>query len=235
MFDLYKRLGPWYWIGWRIVRTHFAIWHAIKPIGVENIPLTGGLILACNHTSHLDPPSVGCACPRRMRYVAKEELFHQFFLSWYLPTIGVIPIRRGGGGKYMLDKATNAIRNGDIVTLFPEGTRSRTGYPRRAHTGVIVLAAMSDAPVIPVRISGTYDCMPPGSILPMPGKIQVAFGEPIRWEPGELDLDNRDQLTRETQRVMDAIIALPGWHPKKARTPEVETAKSKTLTARFDD
>lgn len=226
MFDLFKRLGPWYWFGWRVARTHMAIWHRIEPVDVHNMPITGGAIIASNHISHLDPPSVGCTTPRHMRFVAKEELFKQFFLSWYLPSIGVIPIRRGGGGRTMLEHAAVAVKNGDLVALFPEGTRSKTGGPGRPHTGVIVLAAMTDAPVIPVRISGTYDCMPPGSVLPGPGKIQVAFGEPIRWESGEIDTDNREQLVREVRKVMARIYELPGWHPKRAKASidEIEEA-----------
>lgn len=221
MFDFYKRVGPWYWIGWRAVRSHFAIWHGLKVLGVENMPATGGAILACNHISHLDPPAVGAATPRRMRYVAKEELFRQFFLSWYLPSIGVIPIKRGGGGSEMLEMAAEAVRDGDLVTMFPEGTRSRTGYPGEPRTGVIVLAAMTEAPVVPARVSGTYDCMPPGSRLPRPGPIQVAFGEPIRWPSGELDTRNREQMLNEAHKVMDTILSLPGWHPRLAKQPEI--------------
>ncbi|MFH1675852.1 MAG: lysophospholipid acyltransferase family protein [bacterium] len=186
-------------------------------MGVENIPKTGGFIVACNHISHLDPPAVGCANPRLSHFVAKEELFRQFFFSWYFGQIGIIPIKRGGGGRVMLDTAADAIKKGEVVTMFPEGTRSKTGMPGRPRTGFIVLAAMANCPIIPARVSGTYDCMPPGSGFPLPGKVQVVYGKPISWARDELNADNREQMISEAERVMNIILSLPGWHPKNAK------------------
>lgn len=209
--------GFWYYAGHSLVRMHYKVWHRIKFLNQDNVPLEGGAILACNHISHLDPPAVGIGLKRITRYIAKDELFHQFFLSWFFPMCGIIPLKRGGGGKQMLEKAAMAINDGYLITMFPEGTRSKTGWPQRPRTGMIVLAAMTGAPIIPARVSGSYDCMPPGSVFPLPLKIQVAYGEPIRWAPGELDTDDRDHMVDEARRVMDAIYALPGWHPKKAK------------------
>ncbi|MCX6645241.1 MAG: lysophospholipid acyltransferase family protein [bacterium] len=192
----------------------------MEVLGIENVPMQGGIIVASNHISHLDPPAIGSALPRKSYFVAKSELFEQVFLNWYLPRIGVIPIKRGGGGSnIMLDRAAEIVRKGNAISFFPEGTRSKTGMPGRPRTGVIVLAAMTGAPILPARVSGTYDAMPPGSIIPHGGKVQVAFGEPIRWQPGELNLEDRTQMLEEAKRLFDAIFALPGWHPKKAKIP----------------
>jgi 1-acyl-sn-glycerol-3-phosphate acyltransferase len=210
--------GFWYQIGWRALRAHLKFWNGLTTTGLENVPLTSGGIVASNHISHLDPPAVGTSIPKKVRFVAKEELFHQFFLSWYLPLAGVIPIKRGTSGQQMLDEAARAIEQGDLVIMFPEGTRSKTGLPGRPRTGVLVLASRTGAPVIPARISGSYDCMPPGSLFPRPGKIQVSFGKPIVWPQGSLDLNNRESLQREAQRLMETIIALPGWTPKRPRS-----------------
>jgi len=216
MFEFLRRTGPYYWFAWRVVRIHFTIWHQLKVIGVENVPLSGGALLAANHISHLDPPSIGVSLVRRTRFVAKQELFEQFFLKWFLPSLEVIPIKRGSGGSAMLETAIKAVEKGDLVTFFPEGTRSRTGYPGRPRTGIVVVAASTGVPVIPARVSGTFDCMPPGSRFPRPGPIQVAFGKPIVWKKGEIDLNNREQMQQAAQYIMDRIMELPGWFPKRA-------------------
>ncbi len=216
-----------YRLGWTLARAHYCIYHQLKVVGLENLPPSGGAVLAVNHVSHLDPPAVGAACPRAIRWVAKQELWNSRFLGWYFNAVGIIPIRRGSSsGGAMLDHAAQAIKDGSLVTLFPEGTRSKTGYPGKARSGVCVLAAMTGAPVIPVRISGSYDCMPRKTKIPRPGLIQVAYGEPITWAPGELDTENRKQMVSEAQRILEIIVSLPGWHPKKAKVPE-ETGTDK--------
>ena len=203
------------------MRGLLTFYNRLEADGLENVPLEGGALIGSNHISLLDPPAVGCCIPRHCRFVAKDELFHQFFLSWYLPLVGVIPIKRGSGGNLMLDKAVEEIEKGEMIVMFPEGTRSRTGYPIRPRSGIIVLAARTGAPIIPARISGSYDCMPPGSPFPLPGKIKVVFGKPIVYQPGEIDLENREQVQNETRRLMDTIMSLPGWIPRKAKAPEV--------------
>jgi len=223
-----KNFGIWYKIGWSFLRFHYRLWHRIEAVDPENVPEEGGVILASNHISHLDPPGIGVTLSRPVRFVAKDELFHQFFLSWYLPSIGVIPIKRGGGGREMLVHAADAVSDGDIVLLFPEGTRSKSGEPKRFRTGMVILAAMTGAPIVPVRISGSYDCMPPGSSFPKPGKIQVAFGKPVRYSPCQLNMDNREQMLEEASRIREMVASLPGWLPTKVKSGSRKTEREPT-------
>jgi 1-acyl-sn-glycerol-3-phosphate acyltransferase len=217
MFDFLKRVGFFYWLQYGIVRAHFAVWHRLTVNGQENIPLEGGIILAANHLSHLDSPSIGCCIPRRSRYVADTGMFRKFFLNWYLPRTGGIPIdRSSSGGEKMINTAVDVLKKGDLLILYPEGTRSRTGYPSRARTGMIVLACKAGVPIVPCRISGTFKCWPYSVKWPRPGPIQVSFGKPIQWNPDDLDLKNRGDLETKSTQVMAAIQSLPGWIPKTA-------------------
>lgn len=217
MFDFLKRVGLFYWLECGVVYAHFRFWHCLTITGQENIPLDGGVIVAANHLSHLDSPPIGCSIPRRARYVADTEMFKKFFLRWYLPLTGCIPIRRGGGGSDMIDTSADVLKKGDLMILYPEGTRSRTGLPGRVRTGIVVIAKQADVPIVPCRISGTFECWPWNSFWPKPGPIQVSFGNPIRWNPDEIDLDDREDIERKAEQVMDAIQALPGWIPKTAK------------------
>jgi 1-acyl-sn-glycerol-3-phosphate acyltransferase len=216
MFSRIREIGFWYWLGRSVVKTLLIIYNRMKAFGVENIPDSGGALVACNHISHLDPPVLGCAFLRKVHFVAKQELFEQVFLRWYLPLVGVIPIKRGSGGNLMLDTAEHVIESGGIVALFPEGTRSKTGFPGKPRTGIIVLAVRTGAPVIPARISGTFDCMPPGSLFPRPGGVQIVFGKPMVFTADKVDLDNREQVQQAAKELFDTILALPGWYPKRA-------------------
>lgn len=218
MFDFLKRVGLIYWLEYGIVHSHFKIWHRLKKTGQENIPLEGGVIVASNHLSHLDSPPIGGCIPRRARYVADTEMFKKPILKWYLPLTGGIPIRRGGGGSDMIDISCKVLNNGDLMILYPEGTRTRTGHSGRARTGIVVIAKKTGVPIVPCRISGTYECWPYSSVWPKPGPIQVSFGEPIRWNPDKIDLNDREDMARKAEEVMDAIQALPGWMPKTANS-----------------
>jgi 1-acyl-sn-glycerol-3-phosphate acyltransferase len=217
MFEKIREMGIWYWFGRGVVKALLLAYNQLKVVGKENVPMTGGLLMVCNHTSHLDPPSLACASPRQLNFVAKQELFETFFLKWYLPSVGVIPIKRGSGGNIMLDKAEVAIGKGACVALFPEGTRTKTGIAGKPRTGIIVLAVRTGAPIIPARISGSFDCMPPGSFFPKPGKIQIAFGKPVYITADKVDLSNREQVVGAAKDLLEIIMALPGWDPRNAK------------------
>ena len=124
--------------------------------GVENVPLTGGVILASNHKSYLDPPLIGSTLPREIHYLAKKQLFGVPLLGLWIRAHNAIPINREGFDRAGLEGALEVVRTGGALLLFPEGTRIRRrgmGPPRE---GIGLLVARSGVPVVPVHLRGTW-------------------------------------------------------------------------------
>ncbi|HEY4602525.1 MAG TPA: lysophospholipid acyltransferase family protein [Cerasibacillus sp.] len=128
----------------------------IKVRGKENIPKEGAVIICSNHISNLDPPVVGITSPRVIHFMAKEELFKKTFLNKLLTGINAFPVRRGMGDRNALRNGLKILKEGKVLGLFPEGTRSRTGELGKPLAGVGFFALRSDAVVIPCAIEGSY-------------------------------------------------------------------------------
>jgi 1-acyl-sn-glycerol-3-phosphate acyltransferase len=165
--------------------------------GLEHVPGEGGAVLAANHTSNFDPWPLGLPLfPRRyLRFMAKSELWW-FPLRLLLKGVGAFPVRRGEGDMEAIRTAVELCRQGDIVVMFPEGTRRRKGlrkkWKARAHTGAARIARDAEVPLVPAAIRGT-------DRLARLGPLRVAYGEPI-----EVTRDIRET----TERLMAAIRQL---------------------------
>ncbi len=161
----------------------FGIFFRLTSYGIENIPEKGGAIIAPNHQSFLDIPIVGSAMPRKMCTLGKKEFIESRKGAWFYRRMGGIPIDRGSTDLKDLRFAINALKQGNLLLLFPEGTRSingRVGYIRK---GAIFLSYKSLVPVVPVGIAGTEKALPKNARFPKPVHIVVTFGKPIRlWE-----------------------------------------------------
>jgi 1-acyl-sn-glycerol-3-phosphate acyltransferase len=157
------------------------LWFRISIAGREHIPLEGAAIIAPNHKSFWDSFFIGVATPRPIRYMAKVELFEGTWYGRLLLRLGAFPVRRGESDEEALETARHILRNGELLALFPEGTRvrdpDRLGDPRR---GAARLAIEFSAPIIPAAISGT-DHLFLGPI-PKPKRVQIAFAEPVSVE-----------------------------------------------------
>jgi 1-acyl-sn-glycerol-3-phosphate acyltransferase len=145
--------------------------------GRENVPKTGAVIVASNHISYWDPLLVGTAAMREQHFLAKEELFRGP-LGWLIRSYNAIPIRRGRADLSGLAKATDVLRAGRSLILFPEGTRQRDGELRAARPGLGMLAVGSDALVVPTCIMGSNR---PGKWLFRQSKLRVDFAPPRTW------------------------------------------------------
>jgi len=176
--------------------------------GVDNIPRTGGALIAGNHISFLDPPAVGSALPRRSYYFAKQQLFQIPIFSLIIRKFYAFPVHREGLDRTAICNAVNLLRAGELVTMFPEGTRSPDGKLQDASRGAAFIANMADVPIIPCALVGTDKVLPRGAWYLHRGKIAVSFGEMIDvrdyCEPDGHEID----LAAATEALMTSIAKM---------------------------
>ena len=144
-----------YWLVRAILQPAFHAYFRLRRIGREHIPAQGPVIIASNHRSFLDPFVIGMMARRPMYYVAKKELFAPRPVAWMLSALGAFPVDRGASDMAMIETARALLARGEIVLMFPEGTRTRPGPLGRPKRGVGRLALETGAPVVPVAVSGT--------------------------------------------------------------------------------
>ena len=145
--------------------------------GAEKVPRHGGLIIACNHISEMDPPVLGFSIPRTFAIMAKVELFKYRFGEYFLKKLNAFPVNRAGIDTKALRTAIDILKRGEAVIIFPEGTRSRDGRLLPAKAGISLIASASRAPVLPVFIWGTDHAV---DAMTRKGKpFSVSFGKMI--------------------------------------------------------
>lgn len=165
--------------------TFLKLYNGLEVFGVEHIPRSGPFIVASTHHSNLDPVAVGSACPRRLRFLAKRELFSNRAFGWLISTLGAIPLPRGEVGMAAMKEALKVLSGGEGLLIFPEGTRGPEGAIRPLQEGVAFLALKAFVPVVPCLIRGSFDAMPRGSSVIKPSRIRVLFGKPLLPLEGE--------------------------------------------------
>ncbi len=157
----------------------FLIYFRMQRIGREHIPKRGPVIIAANHRSFLDPFVIACMARRPMYYVAKQEIFYGRVISWLLTSLGAFPVRRGASDAETIITAKAILERGDIVLIFPEGTRTRPGALGSPRRGVGRLALESGAPVVPLAVIGTETIRK--GILIRPHKVRMRAGRALRF------------------------------------------------------
>jgi len=168
-----------YWIVRGLFQPFFLIYFRMARIGREHIPAQGPVILASNHRSFLDPFVIACMARRPMYYVAKRELFRRPLTAWLLNALGAFPINRGNGDEQAMATAREILDRGDVVLIFPEGTRIRPGALGTPKRGVGRLALETGAPVVPVAVIGTEAIRRGWRIRPH--KVRIRAGAPLRF------------------------------------------------------
>jgi 1-acyl-sn-glycerol-3-phosphate acyltransferase len=173
--------------------------------GEEHLPEDGGFVLSANHTSNLDPWPLGLPLypNRQLRFMAKSELYRRP-LKWLLDAAGAFPVRRGEGDEEAIRRAVELAKAGEVVAIFPEGTRRNKGvvkrHKARPRTGAARVALAADVPLIPAAIGGT------DRLLRL-GPLRVVYGPPIPLDDLR-ELDERRAAKVATERLMDEIKRL---------------------------
>jgi 1-acyl-sn-glycerol-3-phosphate acyltransferase len=178
----------------------------IKVRGVDNIPRTGPCLLVSNHISMADIPCVMAYVPRHVHFMTKAELFDTWPLSVLMPPGQPIKVHRGRADRQALRQAEEFLKQGETVIIYAEGTRSRLGEAQEARAGVVFLAQRTDAPIVPVAISGTERLFSKRFPWYRRGRVQLTFGTPFRIsEFGAITRHNREQIA---QQVMGRVAVL---------------------------
>jgi 1-acyl-sn-glycerol-3-phosphate acyltransferase len=198
-----------YFIGWCAFRTLYKFYFRWHVYNAERVPLEGAVILASNHASFLDPPLVGSGVRRGINYLARENLFRFPVMGWVLRQWQVVPVDRDGGGAAGLRAILDRLLTGGAIILFPEGTRTRDGRLQPARSGIGLTVIKSTAPVVPVRVFGTFQAYGRSMRFPRPRPVSVKYGQPMRFEQlsAEAKVCSKPRLKEIYQQVADDIMA----------------------------
>ncbi|MFH0754411.1 MAG: lysophospholipid acyltransferase family protein [Candidatus Omnitrophota bacterium] len=195
MLEFLKSIYYWFMTGVAAVISY--VFYPCLVLGRKHVPRQGGFILASNHESNIDPILLPVACPRQMRFMAKDSLFSNPVLGAIIRTGGGFPVKRGRPDKGAMGEFLRQLDLGYPVLIFPQGTRGGT----RPQAGVGFLAVKSGKPVLPAYIEGTDQVLAKGKFLPQRHPVKVVFGKPLYFASDE----SADDVA---QKVMAAIVAL---------------------------
>jgi len=179
-----------------------------RVINREAIPPDGGLILAMNHQSFLDPPLAGIACDREVYYFARKSLMDIPVLGRLLPRLNVIPYDQEGADMSALKAVIRVVRAGEAAVVFPEGTRSRDAQLQPAQSGLGLIVAKTMAPVVPMRIFGAHDAFPRGASKIQMATVTVVVGDVLRFSSADFEGDAKAAYKRVSNSVMERIAEL---------------------------
>ncbi|MDZ4782371.1 MAG: lysophospholipid acyltransferase family protein [Planctomycetia bacterium] len=183
-----------------LCRIVFLVVYRIRCEGREHIPREGGALVLANHQSHLDPIIVGLGCDRRMNYLARETLFRFPPFRWLIHSLDAIPIDREGLGLNGLKETLRRIKRGELVVMFPEGTRTPDGEVHALKPGFSALARRLNVPLVPVGVDGAFDAWPRTRMFPRFGRIHVEYGAPILPEE-ILQFEDRELVAEVERRI----------------------------------
>jgi 1-acyl-sn-glycerol-3-phosphate acyltransferase len=202
-----------YWLCHLGAKLYTKTWHRLSVQGLENIPRAGAAVIASNHQSHVDILIYGGCVPRHVSFVARDTLADQKWLAYVMRQCGAVLVKRGQSDRKALRAMADHLAAGDLMAIFPEGTRTDDGNLREFKGGALLAARLAKVPLIPAGISGGFQAFPRGVAIPRPRKIRVRFGPPID-----------SALPDAQERLVAAVAQLAGvkaWSPAPAAVERV--------------
>jgi len=178
----------------------------VRAIDMDRIPASGA-ILAGNHVSYADPVLLWCAAPRLVHFMGKAELWEIPVVGRLLTSVRAFPVRRGSADREAISAATRLLKSGELVGIFPEGTRVRgSDVLGEGQEGVAFIAMRAGVPIVPIGIDGTNRIMPEGTHMLRFPRVTMCFGEPIALDT-YADLPRKERLVAITRELMERITS----------------------------
>lgn len=198
---------------WRVcqVIAYTGTWayFGLRVSGVENVPATGGVLLASNHASYLDPVLVAVRLKRPVSFMARASLFRNRLFAALITALHAFPIQQGKGDRGAINETIERLKQGHALNLYPEGTRTPDGKLQKILPGVALVARKAGVPIVPVYIHGSFQCWPLHKKFPRPGRIGVLYGPPMKIDG--MKAEEICQLIDQTFHQLEAqAVALWG-------------------------
>jgi len=176
--------------------------------GTENVPSTGGALLASNHASFADPVFLGASVDRNLHYMARASLFKPGRIDRFLRSLNAFPVHRGAPDRRAIRRALELLDSGNLLLMFAEGTRTHDGTLGKAQAGVGLIAYRTTASILPVFLGGTLEVLPRNAKMLKLAKVTVSFGKPLDMAPYRAHKGSREVYTSIGEELMKRIAEL---------------------------
>jgi len=202
-------MEPLYGFSHRMLVALYGIFFRGEITGLENLPTEGGYLVACNHTSLLDPPIAGLFLPHQVVFFARKTLWKPGIARWWLDGVSTIPVDRDGGTDVAAFKRVlHALKQDKVIILFPEGTRSPDGNLQKPKPGIGLIACRARVPVVPARLFGAAQAFGKGGRVRLGTPVSVTYGRPLLPADYDDPSDGKERYQRTAERIMGAISKL---------------------------
>ena len=196
-------MKPFYWFCRFLCQGFSVAYFKARCLGVDNVPAKGGALLVSNHQSFIDPVVAGIHIPRAVHFMARDSLFANPIFGRLIAAVNAFPVRRNTADLGAIKEAMRRLKQGRLLLMFPEGTRTPDGRIQPLLPGMFAIAKKTEVPIVPVLIDGVFKAWPRHQFLPVPGDVIVEYDKPI--SPAEFRELSPEQMM---ERVRGRLIAM---------------------------